>query len=144
MCQSMNQLTSSDLRCLTHRPTFSVLCVLLPCLVAHSAQADIFSRVTYDGRKDELVITMRYRGTNPDHTFSLQWGQCKDTVGSQLYQIVADVLDSQGQDEERADFTKTTRFALTELRCRPATLLLRTAPGFNYILLIPAAAARQP
>jgi hypothetical protein len=121
-----------------------VLFELLASVFADSAQADAFSRVTYDGRKDQLVITMRYRGTNPDHTFSLQWGQCKDTAGSRLHEIVADVLDSQGQDEERADFTKTTRFALTDLRCRPATLLLRTAPGFNYILLIPAAAARQP
>jgi hypothetical protein len=119
-----------------------VLFELLASVFAGSVQADTFSRMTYDGRKDELVITMRYRGTNPDHTFSLQWGQCKDTAGSQPHQIVADVLDSQGQDAERADFTKTTRFALTDLRCRPATLLLRTAPGFNYILLIPAPVAR--
>jgi hypothetical protein len=113
-------------------------------MVTHSACADNFSRVTYDGRKDELVVTMRYRGTNPDHTFSLRWGQCKETAGSQLHEIVVEVLDSQWQDEERADFKKTTRFGLTDLSCRPATLTLRTAPRFFYTLLIPGVAVRQP
>ena len=113
-------------------------------MVVHSAQADTFSRVTYDRGKDQLVVTMRYRGTNPDHTFSLQWGHCKGMAGSQLHEIVVDVLDSQWQDEERDDFKKTTRFGLADLSCRPATLTLRTAPRYFYTLLIPAAAVRLP
>jgi hypothetical protein len=87
---------------------------------------------------------MRYRGTNPDHTFSLRWGQCKETAGSELHEIVVEVLDSQWQDEEGADFKKTIRFGLTDVSCRPATLTLRTAPRYFYIMLIPAAAVRQP
>ena len=113
-------------------------------MVAHSAQADTFSRVTYDRGKDELVITMRYRGTNADHTFSLQWGHCKETAGSQLHEVVVDVLDSQWQDEERADFKKTTRFGLADLSCRPVVVTLRTAPRFFYTLLIPATTTPQP
>jgi hypothetical protein len=113
-------------------------------MVAHSAQADDFSGVTYDGRKDELIITMRYRGTNPDHAFSLRWGQCKALAGTQLHEIVVDVLDSQWQDEEREEFTKTTRFELAELSCRPVALSLRTAPRYFYTLLIPAAVVRRP
>jgi hypothetical protein len=140
----MNPLLPSNFRCLAQLTTAFVWFVLLEFLVDHSAQADDFSRVTYDGRKDELVITMRYRGTNRDHAFSLQWGPCKKAAGSQLHEISVDVLDSQWQDEERADFQKTTRFGLTDLSCRPATLTLRTAPRFFYTLLIPAAAVRQP
>ena len=138
----MNQLLSSNFR--WQRTTSSVLFLLLAFMLAQSAQADNFARVTYDGRKDELAITMSYRGTNPDHTFSLRWGQCKELAGSQLHEIVVDVLDSQWQDDERADFKKTTRFGLTDLSCRPATLTLRTAPHFFYTMLIPAAAVRQP
>lgn len=124
-------------------PTFFVV-VLFAFMVAHSAHANSFSGVTYDGRKDELVITMRYRGTNPDHIFSLRWGQCKKAAGSRLHEIVVDVLDGQWQDEERTDYTKTTRFGLTDLSCRPAVLTLRTAPRFFFTLLIPAADVRVP
>jgi len=122
---------------------FGLLIMLPACMLACSARADSFGGVTFDGRKDELVVTMRYRGTNPDHTFSLKWGQCKEMAGSQLHEIVVEVLDSQWQDEERADFTKTTRFGLRNVSCRPATLTLRTAPRFFYTLLIPAAAVGQ-
>jgi hypothetical protein len=118
-----------------------VLWVLLAFLDARSAQADEFSKVAYDGQQDELVITMRYRGTNPDHAFSLKWGQCKETTGS--HEIAVYVLDSQWQDAERADFKKTTRFSLADLSCRPATRTLRTAPHFLYTLPIPAAAVHQ-
>jgi hypothetical protein len=115
--------------------------ILLAFLDSRAAQADEFSKVTYDGQQDELVITMRYRGTNPDHVFSLKWGQCKETAGG--HEIAAYVLDSQWQDAERADFKRTARFGLAELSCRPATLTLRTAPHFLYTLPIPVAAVRQ-
>jgi hypothetical protein len=118
--------------------------VLFAFMVAHSAHADSFSGVTYDGQKDELVITMRYRGTNPDHIFSLRWGQCEKAAGSRLHEIVVEVLDGQWQDEESTDYTKTTRFGLTDLSCRPAALTLRTAPRFFYTLFIPAADVRGP
>jgi len=110
----MNPHLSGNCRCLAQCTTSYVLFALLAFMVAHSAQAENFSRVTYDGRKDELVITMRYRGTNPDHTFSLRRGHCKETASSQLHEVVVDVLT------------------------------LRTAPHFYYTLIIPAAGVRQP
>ena len=140
----MNHLRPSNLRCLAQCVGFSVLFELLACVFADSAQADSFSRVTYDGRKDELVVTMRYRGTNPDHTFSLRWGRCKEAAGSDLREVAVDVLDSQWQDEERDDFKKTTRFSLADLSCRPVMVTLRTAPRFFYTMLIPATTMPQP
>jgi hypothetical protein len=139
----MRELLVSNLRCRMLCKISYALSVLLAVMVSHPAQADNFSRVSYDRRKDELVITMSYRGTNPDHAFALHWGSCKEAEGSGLREIVVDVLDSQWEDEERADFKKTTRYALTDVSCRPATLVLRTAPHFVYTLLIPAAALRQ-
>jgi hypothetical protein len=139
----MNQRLFSNFRCLAQCAASSMMIELLAWMFADSAQADTFSRVIYDNRKDELVITMRYRGTNPDHTFSLRWGPCVETAHSPLREVVVEVLDSQGQDEERADFKKTTRFGLTDLSCRPAALTLRTAPRFFYTLLIPSAAVSQ-
>jgi len=103
------------------------------------AQADNFSRVYYDAATDELVVTMRYSGTNPDHKFSLQWGQCKPPQGTELPEVAVDVLDSQARDAARQDFKTTTRFDLSELPCRPARVTLRTAPRFYFTLVIPPA-----
>lgn len=106
--------------------------------------ADNFSNVHYDGRKDEIVVTMAYRGTNPDHDFSLQWGDCKQLPDGGGSEIVAEVVDNQWQDAARQDFKKTTRFGLADLRCRPAKLTLRTAPRFYVTLPIPARPGSSP
>jgi hypothetical protein len=102
--------------------------------VARGAQADTFSRVLYDRTTDQLVVTMHYRGTNPNHQFSLQWGVCQ--AGAE---VSATVLDSQASDAAHAPFDRTTRFDLTGMPCRPARLTLRTAPRFLYVIQIPAA-----
>jgi hypothetical protein len=110
-------------------------------LVVLCARADTFSRVYFDAATDQLVVTMRYRGTNPDHVFTLQWGQCGQRQGSQLPEVVAQVLDSQALDAASKDFKTTTRFDLGDLPCRPAKVTLRTAPHFYTVLVIPAARA---
>jgi hypothetical protein len=117
--------------------------VLLAELLSETAQADNFVSVRYATRTDELIVTMAYRGTNPDHTFSLKWGHCKELEGNGR-QIVAEVLDNQWQDVEEHDFKTTTRCSLNDLRCRPAKVTLRTAPRFLYTLQIPAKASAQP
>jgi hypothetical protein len=43
-------------------------------------------------RRDQIVVTMTYRGTNPDHTFSLKWRQCQESADGGARQIVAEVL----------------------------------------------------
>jgi hypothetical protein len=130
------------------RLRFAISGLALPFAVsaifATSAVADNFANVYYDGRTDRLVVTIFYRGTNPDHVFSLQWGDCKNLPGDDGRQIVAEVLDNQWKDDAVKNFKKTSRFSLENLQCRPATLTLRTAPRFYYTLQIPARATPQP
>jgi len=111
---------------------------ILLTLAAPGLPAASFSSAHYDSRTNELVVTMNYGGSNPDHQFSIQWGQCQPLGddGAQ-HQIAAQVLDSQWNDEEHQTFTKTVRFSLAGLNCRPATVTLRTAPRFEYTLHIP-------
>ena len=101
-------------------------------------QADNFANVSYDAHNDQLVVTMSYRGTNPSHAFTLQWGPCKDHSDGHTHDIVAVVLDDQWKDAAQRKFSVTTRFSLANLSCRPAALTLRTAPRFYYTLQIPA------
>lgn len=103
-----------------------------------AVRADNFAKIYYDASNDQLVVSMSYRGTNPDHRFSLQWGSCKGSPDGQSHTIDVQVLDNQWQDATRQDFMKTTRFSLAEVTCRPATLTLRTAPRFYSTIKIPA------
>jgi hypothetical protein len=123
----------------------SALSILLGSgMLANGGRADNFANVYYDARKDELVVTLYYRGTNPDHTFTLKWGRCKQAADGSGQTIVAEVLDSQWQDAATDSFKKTTRFSLEKLGCRPVKLTLRTAPRFYYSLPIPARTASAP
>jgi len=108
-----------------------------------TVHADNFVRVVYDPKSDELVVTIAYRGTNPDHSFTLQWGECKptDDGGNQLD---AEILDSQAGDGAEQPFKTTTRFGLGDIPCRPAILTLRTAPRFIYSIKIPDSPPAQP
>ena len=104
-----------------------------------TARADSFAAVNFDAAHDELVLTMAYRGTNPDHGFSIQWGTCQTSAGGSEQELAADVLDSQSQDPARQPYTKIVRLSLADIPCRPVKLTLRTAPRFLYTLRIPAA-----
>ncbi len=109
----------------------------LASLVTHAVYADNFARVYYDKKTDQLVVTMTYSGTNPNHKFSLAWGQCVSDQSGNLPEVAVEVLDDQWQDESRSDFKNTTRFSLAGMPCRPASVTLRTAPRFIYTLVIP-------
>ncbi len=114
--------------------------VSLALLGISSAGAAAFACVRYDADRDELVVTVDYRGTNPDHTFSLQWSECrKRPSAKEGYEIAAQMLDSQWDDRAEQPYRKTVRFDLSHLRCRPAEVTLRTAPGFHYTLIVPKA-----
>ncbi len=55
-----------------------LLCSILAAaatLFALGAEADNFENVQYDRQTDQLVVTLIYRGTNPNHNFSLKWGE---------------------------------------------------------------------
>jgi hypothetical protein len=111
---------------------------ILSVVAAPTLRADTFSAAYYDPKTNELVVTMIYRGTNPDHQFSVQWGDCQ-SLGDDgaTHQIVGEVLDSQWNDDAQQTYTKTVRFNLAGLNCRPATVTLRTAPRFEYTLQVP-------
>jgi hypothetical protein len=128
---------SSSPRRSLYRP-FALLLGVVSSILALSAHADDFSKVYYDASTDELVVTMIYGGTNPDHAFSLHWGQCKEATDGNASEVEVEVLDNQWEDPARHDFNKTVRFGLTGLSCRPAKVTLRTAPRFIFTLIIPA------
>jgi hypothetical protein len=121
----------------------ALLLAIAAGLASPIALADNFSDVHYEARGDQLVVTMLYRGTNPDHTFSVTWGPCKDGKSGR-HEIEANVLDSQWQDAAQRKFRKTTHFSLADLNCRPAKLTLRTAPRFYYTVQIPARSIQTP
>ena len=115
---------------------------LVPAAVAVffsiGAQADNFGRVRYDGLADQLIVTMIYRGSNPDHAFALKWGKCRANQSGDLPGVTLEVLDDQFNDRAQQDYKKTVRFSLAELPCpRPVKITLQTAPRFFYSLTIP-------
>ena len=114
------------------------LVVALVFGLSMAVRADNFVGAHYDEKTDELVVTMRYRGTNADHGFTVRWGQCKPADSGQGHQISAVVLDDQWKDRASTPFTKTTRFSLAAVNCRPAQVTLHTAPRFYYQVAIPA------
>lgn len=105
-------------------------------MLARTAHADNFGKVLYDRDNDQLVVTMLYRGTNPNHNFSLKWGRCRSKQSDGLPEVTAEVLDDQFKDAAQQSFRKTTAFSLEGLPCRPARVTLRTAPYFIYTLTI--------
>ena len=117
---------------------------IVALMLPYGAHADNFSKAYYDSRANQLVVSMIYSGTNPKHTFTLQWGQCQDVNGSNLHEVAVQVLDSQWQDEALRPYKKTVRFSLAGIPCRPAKVTLRTAPRFIYTVVIPAPNGRPP
>jgi hypothetical protein len=115
-----------------------ILPVIAVAFAPLAARADNFGAVRYDRQRDLLFITMLYRGTNPNHTFSVKWGECQTNPNKDGSDVAAEVLDDQFDDPAEQDFKKTFASSLRDLPCpRPVTLTLRTAPRFLYTLTIP-------
>ena len=90
------------------------LCILLAGtasgMLSTGVQADNFAKVYYSARKDQLVVTIAYRGTNPDHAFSLKWGQCQELDGGGR-EVAAEVLIANGRTSaERFQKNYTVQF----------------------------------
>jgi hypothetical protein len=120
-----------------HLP-FVLILAAAATIASLEAGADNFANVRYDTRTDRLIVTMVYGGTNPNHHFSLKWGECQANQSGHLPGVTAEVLDDQFEDPAERDFTKTVRFGLAGMPCsRPASVTLRTAPRFFYTLTIP-------
>ena len=89
-----------------------------------------FESVRYDPNNDQLVVTLIYDGTNPDHHFSVEWGNCLklDQPGAPAHQLNVDILDDQGNDATEKTYRKTVTVSLASLPCRPARVTLSTTP----------------
>src|SRR5277367_6250568 len=112
------------------RPALHTVVLLAPlaaaALLPALARADNFSKVYYDEKANQLVVTMTYRGTNPDHNFTLNWGECQLSQTGDLPRVTVELLDDQWEDQAQQSYTKTTRFDLGALPCsRPAVVTLR-------------------
>ena len=120
-----------------------VVCALAPlgCVLAMSrlVNADNFGPSYYDRATNELVVTMLYGGTNPNHKFTLKWQACQfDDSGRRMPLANADILDDQFNDAEQQQYTVVTRLSLADMPCpRPAIVTVSTAPGFSFKLEIP-------
>jgi hypothetical protein len=106
--------------------------------MATPAGADNFGKIYYGAKTDQLVVTMLYRGTNPDHKFTLKWGACQPDQNGGLPGVTVEVLDDQFDDQAVESYRIAKRFSLANLPCaRRASVTLRTAPRFFYTLTIP-------
>ena len=71
--------------------------------------------------------------------FSLDWDECRDyAFVDAKYQLMANLVDSEPNDEAVTEFTQNLRFSLAGIECRPVKLTIRTSPGFNRTIVVPA------
>ena len=111
--------------------------LLALCLVAGAASATNILEMRQDAATDEIVIEVAYRGTNPNHHFSLLWSDCRDfPFEGASYQIEARLADTQAEDRALEEFKQTLRFSLSNLKCRPAKLTISTAAGFQQTIVV--------
>ena len=120
----------------------AVLGIAFMATAAGQVLAEAFGPVTYDAKSDELVVTILYSGTNPDHTFWLAWNKCiKHPDGTT--DVQAEVVDRQGRDAVSQEFKKTVRLSLSGLVCRPARVTLHSWPNSFTTVQIPASPSHQ-
>lgn len=109
----------------------------MACLLYHApAPATNFGSVTYDEKLDKLIVEIAYRGTHANHAFSIEWGECR-RLDDDRFQTYGLLVDSDPMDLAHQEFSKVLEIDMTSYPCRPATLTLRTATGFNRSIEIP-------
>ena len=121
----------------------SFLAIILSFTIATTtvAKADTFGAVHYDPQTNQILVIIHYRGTNPNHHFSIQWGRCRKLHG-QLHgpaprAIDLGILDEQGNDAARKPYTKLVEVPLAGISCRPAMVTLWTPPNQYRSIAIP-------
>jgi hypothetical protein len=113
-----------------------ILAFAAAVLFATQVHAQIIAGAVYDPVRDQLVADLVYQGTNPNHPFSLAWGECGG--GEPPYEVEARVIDKQGDDIADQEFRVRRRFSLQDLKCRPALLTLRMGRHVFSPVFIPA------
>ncbi|MCC7080210.1 MAG: hypothetical protein IT530_06035 [Burkholderiales bacterium] len=116
----------------------AVLGFMLACwlLAPAYARAQTIVGAEYEA-PDALVVEIAYRGTSPDHEFTLSWDPCR-AAGNGAYTVVARLIDRQGKDRALNDYQVRRRFDLSGLECRPAELTIRLGPVSNRTVSVPA------
>lgn len=90
-----------------HRGAIALLiCAALSPL---PGSAEAFGNALYDPAGDELVVTLFYSGTNPDHQFSLRWDRCIAHPDGST-DVTAQVVDNQERDEARQEYPEDRAF----------------------------------
>ena len=109
------------------------------------ADADHFAGAHYDAQTDELVVSVHYLGTNPNHEFTVKWGKCRSLASNpEVPQLSGILADSQWNDAAHDPYTKTVRISLAGMPCWPAQVTLRSAPRYTLTIGIPAAPSQAP
>jgi len=93
--------------------------------------------LSYDAQLDRLVIQIAYRGTHPDHVFSVRWEECR-RLDEERSQILGLVVDSDPKDPAREEFSRRLEVDLVQFPCRPAKVTIRTDAGFWRSVDVPA------
>jgi hypothetical protein len=120
---------------------FPATILTLAMAITTIAMADTFGPVHYDARTNQILVIIHYRGTNPHHHFTIQWGRCRKLHGH-LHgpaprAVSLGILDEQGNDAARRRYTKLVKIPLARMPCRPATVTLWTSPNQYRSINIP-------
>jgi hypothetical protein len=112
-------------------------------MLVSGAQATNILELDYDDKLDQLVIVIAYRGSHPDHRFTLNWDECRDYgFNDAEHQITAGLTDSDPDDRAEKEFRRTLKVPLSSLECRPAKVTVRTSANFFRSVIVPARPAR--
>lgn len=116
------------------RAATSLLALFCYCAPASAITID---GLAYEAEKDQLVMTIYYRGTNEDHRFTVQWTEC-NRLDDERSQILGLLIDSQPNDLARQEFTQELKVDLAGFTCRPAKVTIRTSAGYFMSVDVPA------
>ena len=126
---------------LRNRISLPVIILALTIASTTVAKADTFGPVRYDPTTNQILVIIHYRGTNPNHHFSIRWGHCRKLHGklhgSAPRAINLGILDQQGNDAARRGYTELVKVPLAGMSCRPATVTLWTPPNQYRSISIP-------
>ena len=122
---------------MNRNPRSAFVLAFVALLAGVVAYAATFASASYNASHNEIVATLNYGGTNPNHQFTAQWGTCQKLGKAGNHQIAVELLDSQWDDIGQQQFTTTVHVSLAGITCRPAAVTLRTAPKYEITVEIP-------
>jgi hypothetical protein len=109
-------------------------CALLAAMLALPLHAADILEAGYNAARDQIEVDIAYRGTHPDHEFTVQWGECS---GESPPRLVGRLVDRHGGDAAREDYRTKERVALGAIPCRPAIVTLRLGRVAHAEVFVP-------